>query len=181
MSSSFDTFLPSWEEIEADKQWTYEQVVVKYIINKIGRPDLQKAIEGAALVPAEDTQPLTFYNLMQVCNFPMWLGTKKLGIHPCLKCGQTDLESQIYHRYTTTALWKAFLDVVHDVPPEFEGRPVGMVFNWPTKAKYMLLHNSARHPVRGHFQGFFAGPQQILHHIEDLDNFIFGLGPPEEW
>jgi hypothetical protein len=174
MNKWTEGFLPTWEEIEADKQWTYEQVVVKYIIAKLGRPDLQKAIEGAALVPAEDMQPLTFYNLMQVCNFPMWLGTKKIK-------ALDDLDLQLYHRYTKTDVWRAFLDVLDDVPPEFEGRPVGLVFNWPAKAKYMLLHNSARHPVRGYFQGFFAGPPQVLHYIEDLDNFILGLGPPEEW
>jgi hypothetical protein len=161
--------MPTWEEIAADKQDTYETAVVRHIANKIGQP-----IAGIKAADPAGEGGLTMEALHECVGLPVWLAARRIE-------KLDNLELDLEKRPTKTKVWQEFQDIFDDLPEEFhETQRVGLIFWWPRHGKYFILHNRSYEDAFGKW-GRFLRLEGELHILEKLDFFLEALGPMEDW
>jgi hypothetical protein len=154
------------EAREFDRQDNYEAGAVKYILRKCG----WQAQEKELLQHSRDSlgaETLTLQALDELTNFPLKLRTKKLkGITPELL-----LDMQL--RPTKTPIFEAFFELRSEYPQAAASGCLGLIFEWPTWAKYMLFHvkDTTIHRC-GSRCVWYPGREHQPHILEPLDQFI---------
>jgi hypothetical protein len=155
----------SWDEIQADRQDTYETAVVRQIAKKLHLTPRQ--VESAD--PTGEGQ-LTVEALVAATNFPVWLVPRHLG-------KLDNLEEQLEKRITKTVLWRTFQEALDDLPDEYLTlRMVAVIFKWPKHGKYFVFHNFLRSDLGNRGRWYRVGKGRELFFLEQLDDFIESIG-----
>jgi hypothetical protein len=140
--SPLDDVTPDEEVAKAEwlerKQATYEDRIVKLVVNELGRPDQIPIMRNMARDMYGD--PLLHFGLFYN-HFPFFT-TWLLARH--VPFVYKDLNfPDFYNRFTKTRVFQTYLEARADVPEDWGG-PVGFIFVWP-KVKggrgAMILHD----------------------------------------
>ena len=173
MNNPFDSMLPSYEEYESSRQGNYEDGVVKFILNKIGKKEFEQEIRelGDGL--------LQFHNMESQLGFPMWCVVYKIrGVHKEM-WGTNHLSDSLYHRVTKLPLYRTWDAAKEDMPSEREGGPHGVIFAWPGRAKFTVLHNRPVPPQHG--RGEYMCLNNQIMWVKDLEDLLKEFGPYDSW
>jgi hypothetical protein len=171
MGNPHDALMPSYEDTEAARQTNYEDQVVRFILKK-SKLSVQEEFKVGSGV-------LGFWNFANFTGFPLWLECLKMrNLHKEF-WGTDHLSDALYHRATRLPLYKAWLEAGSVRPPEYPEGPHGLVFAWPGRSKFTVLHN--RVVVPGHGRGEFVCLRQDRLWIQDLEDLLLDFGGPENW
>ena len=173
MDGPFDSMLPSYEEYETSRQGNYEDGVVKFILKKIGKNAYEQEIRdmGDGL--------LRFYNFVDCLGFPMWCTICKMrGLHKEM-WGTDHLSDSLYHRATKLPIYRTWKAVKDEIPAGRDSGPHGLIFAWPGRAKFTVLHNRAMPPRHG--RGEYICLKDEVLWVQDLENLLKDFGPREDW
>lgn len=167
MSDPFSSIFQSYDDYEEDRQANYETNVVRFVLKKIG-----KSKEGAELAAMREGGQLRFSDFVEHYNFPVWCIVNKLrGLHKT-----AHLSDVLYKHATKTEVYKAWKAAVFD-RDAYESH--GIIFSWPGRGRYVILHNCSAAPQRGRGQYMYVNSEMLW--VQDLVDFLYELGPCDEW
>lgn len=171
---------PTWDEILEDRRENYEEGVVQAILKYAEIPGRHKEIKAWAQEYTPDQNPkvkvpMSLEALRAVTGFPFQLVAKRYA-------HLEQLERDLEERPTKT---QPFLDLAEliDQYGEEEGVPaVGVVFRWPGRSMYYILHNRPGWPSRAPAGRFWRlGRGHEAYWLQRLDHFMMDVGPADEW
>ena len=167
MSDPFSSLFQSYEDYEEDRQSNYETNVVRFVLKKIG-----KAKEEAELSTMCGGDQLLFSVFIMHFKFPVWCIVNKLrGLHKT-----AHLSDVLYKRPTKTEVYKAWKDAVFD-RDNYESH--GIIFSWPGRGRYVILHNCQSPPQQGRGQYMYVDSEMLW--VQDLEDFLHAFGPCDDW
>lgn len=165
MPSWNDSFVPSFDEIEAARGPAYEETLVKQLLKYYGKSQYQRE-----LLAGQDF--LTFHAFMSQFGFPMWLVAKPIK----------DLSAETFlalrHRPTKTKLYETWQAAKEEVPADFADGRLGLVFRWTGWARFVVLHDCiSRRDQGGPQLTLWVGSETLR--LETLTDLLDDLGGPQ--
>lgn len=157
------------EAFEASRQESYEASVVRHILRNMSgvtEADVkfyQRGIDG--------TEQLTIAALLNACEFPLTLMTRKL---PEITPG---IWLDLNNRLTKSKIYEVYSEAAIEHPEAHAAGCLGIVFAWPKWTQFMLFHNfnTVRYD-QGQRTIWYVGPQRKLLVLETLDSFMLATG-----
>ena len=167
-----DQILPSWEDIQDSRAWTYEESVVKEILNKTGMGARQLEVRDRT-----DSRRLTIEALIDTVGFPLYLRARNFSASAVYELGR-----MLRTRPTTTAVWKEHLALFDHIPPEYGVAGVaGLVFPCPGYGRFTVFHNREPAELGKNGQFLRVGRDRELYFLESLDSVLEALDSPNSW
>ena len=164
---------PSREELDLEKQQRYEEAVVKRLLKRTGRWGMRFKLWNQQKNQV-DFGRLAFCDFQAETGFPMWLETRRMDL-----AGHSSLVN-LLRNFDRTPIFDAFREIWHASPARVEGCPVGLVFPAP-RIKYMVLHTWASDLRPGATRIAVPLDDDSVLALEELDDLLKALGPPEDW
>lgn len=168
------SWAPDWNEIIAEKEYVYEQSAVEFALKKLGIPEQIHAVREYAESTTRERK-LTFFALAMTTGFPMWLVARKFRA--------VDLDDAILDaKFPSSVLCKALDEAAADVPPELGEMFTGVVFSWPQRGKFKVVHNRPLIPESGGARRLWIiGREKRKVWLEDLESLLEELLPVDTW
>jgi len=166
MADPFSSLFQSYEDYEENRQLNYETNVVRFVLKKIGRMDaLPELLSG------DSGEKLFFCDFIEYFSFPVWCVVKKFrGLHKT-----AHLSDVLYKRPTKTEIYKEWKAVSFD-RDNYESH--GIIFSWPGRGRYVILHNCQSPPQQGRGQYMYVDSEMLW--VQDLDDFLQEFGHCDE-
>jgi hypothetical protein len=165
MSDPFSSIFQSYDDYEEGRQVNYETNVVRFVLKKIGKSREESELPSVG-------EQLRFIDFIAHFNFPVWCVVNKLrGLHKT-----ANLSDVLYKHTTKTSVYKVWKEAVFD-RDAYESH--GIIFAWPGRGRYTILHNCPAPPLRGRGQYMYVNSEMLW--VQDLVDFLYELGPCDEW
>lgn len=86
------------------------------------------------------------------------------------KSSDADSLYKLFMKFEERVLYKEFAEHSEDIPQEFSGRHLGVVFNWPRIKNGLLVHDYNVQHLDGVHLTFTSG--DLVLHVEPLSQFV---------
>jgi hypothetical protein len=163
-----------WEELLAEQEFNYENSVCKKILEWSGRTKRAGEVRDYT-AQVLDTPRLTFYAMCHVIGFPLLLTAKKFKFDP-------ELDWELDCRFPSSRIYQAFVEAKDDPCSDLPDLPIGIVFRWPKRGDYKVLHDAQVLPeFGGPRRLWFVGQAHTKIWLTDLKDLVKELGDPDAW
>jgi hypothetical protein len=174
---------PQWEgesksEYNArQRQWRYEESVVKHMIDRLKLPHLRRELWAENKRNSYgDFGRLTLEDFSERTDMPVCLGAKRIDTR------RPPSIHKLFRDLLRTPMGAAFVEVMRTASSHAADLPAGVVFTAP-RAKFMTLHTypSTQRPGKTRIVIPLKRPKGTMLILESLDDLLASLGPMESW
>jgi len=162
------------EWAERNRQWQYEEAVVKHVIRRLELPD-DLGVELWKEHKQTDWEGfgrLTLPAFCQKIKFPVWLGSRRFNAERQLPL------ARFLREFGFTHMCEALVDISKTAPDHYKW--FGLVFPVPG-AKFMALHTRESELKPGVTRVVIPQSHHGAVLLEPLSRLLDAVGPPYSW
>lgn len=149
-------------------QVNFEADCVASVLKVLGRSSLKNSL----IKKCEQNCGERRLRFLELCDhfYKMpYIAARSLRKHE-RKSSNADSLYKLFTRFEDRVLYTEFEDHASDIPQEFSGRHLGVVFNWPRIKGGLLVHDYSVQHLDGVHLTFTSG--DLVLHVEPLSQFV---------